>query len=160
MSRDMTGDQSGEEIWDIYYPTIVYNVNSYMHSVCGHCVRDGTSDSIQTLAASLTHTRQRDAPRFGRPHGQEGETTPSTFRQNKNACSSILPSGPGKALSPRPWPSFSYRRRWALSCGATRWGINRKAHCLEGECTSLQEKLDAMIDGYHRKLRNPTFPDS
>ena len=32
--------------------------------------------------------------------------------------------------------------------------------CFQGECTNLQDKLNAMIDGYNRKLRLKKLPSS
>ena len=64
--------------------------------------------TIQTLATSLTwhpHTRQRDAPWFGRrAHMRRKEKQPQALSVRiRTLVALFFPSAPGKALSPRPW---------------------------------------------------------
>ena len=45
MSLDMTGDLSGEAIWEIYYPPILYSIDNHLN--CANALsKRCTSDSF------------------------------------------------------------------------------------------------------------------
>ena len=71
------------------------------------------------LDLASTHSPKRCSVVWSpRPHAQEGETTPGTFRQNKNACSFIFSVRAWQSAEPSALASFSYR---LTNLGLRKW---------------------------------------